>query len=217
MEYLRKEKKDNLMSGYDVIRYKVTYSEEHLDKIRKDIIDNCGERHYQEIELAKPSKMPDVNDLYLIRDVKVDGNHISRIEIKEPQLSKLIAAFLNDKLPDAERTKLLSYVYGSAQLQESDHKIKMESSKNALIDMLWLRINAAKNHGEKIDIDEFQTILDKLNQVQGEIKLNTDVDSKKQSDYIPVLKEAITLTKVSQIDYDSYQKVMEFTGKKVNL
>ena len=70
-------------------------------------------------------------------------------------------------------------------------------------------LNTNKYQG-KTEIKKIKILLDGLEHLENDITLNEKLNLKDQVEYLDIIKEAITLTKVDEIDSDTYEKVMKF-------
>ena len=227
MEYLKKEQKG--LEDY-VVSYDVALDISYLENIRREIVDNCGIRHYVRKILNYDNPQ---SESFLIRNYskkKIESHDVAAeyeltpekyeetfIRITEPKSSKLIGAILDTTLREEDRIKLLDYVYGEKPLEEyQDNSIAtLNSRKKATI--ARIQTLSGNLNMSNCDIDSLEEAINELKEIERDLKLNEGIDPSKQKDYIPAIKEAIVLTRKRSVDYDSYQKVMEFSGKKVNL
>ena len=228
MEYLKKEKRG--MEDY-VIRYDVNLDISELENIRREIVDNCGLRHYVRkilnydnpqsesllIRNYNMKKMETNDDDTAYEDTPVKYEE-TFVKITEPKLSKLIGAILDTTLREEDRIKLLDYVYGEKPLEEyQDNSIAVLNGKKSALVASIQGIVSGKKDISNYDINLLEEAVNGLKETQRDLDLNEGIDPNKQKEYIPVIKEAIILNQKSSIDYASYQKVKRFEGKDIKL
>ena len=131
--------------------------------------------------------------------------HVEYDLIHEPQLSKLIDNFINKN-----DISLLDYIFGDKKLLSlyDEQKSKIEERKSLIIklkEMLDTKI-------DKIDYDEAKNILDQIKLINKENNSNF-IELEDQTEYIDLVKNAITLNKIDEIDSKIYGKVIKFTKK----
>ena len=211
MEYIRKE-------NDKIVKYNVNYDKKLLEEIRFEIIENCGVRTHVSEDTDYPGYCLDER---LVRnytasetgeeieyDVETrDVYHVEYDLITEPKLAYLIGSFL-----DSKDTTLLKYVTDSEEFVDTNtdstleykYALRVETIKN-IIKLL----NTNKYQG-KTEIKKIKILLDGLEHLENDIALNEKLNLKDQVEYLDIIKEAITLTKVDEIDSDTYEKVMKF-------
>ena len=157
MEYIRKE-------NDEVIRYNVIYNKDELDKIRFEIIENCGFRIRQSSETEHFWENMDV--------------HCAEFDyIKKPTLAKMIEDFLYNA-----DTRLLDYIYGELiEIDDSDTLDYMQQEKNELLDEVTNII--IKNKYSKIDFDKVKGLINDAERISKDIDVNRNL--KDQKKYIP--------------------------------
>ena len=199
MEYLKREK--DL-----IIKYDVNIEKEKLLKLRKTIIKKCGVRKHKIIETDYPrfdilfyenytkEKIGEKEYFEETRDVYREEFDL----ISEPKLAKLI-----NLLVEKEDLSLLDYLYNGKELDyqvtDDDYKITRKEIVNKINHQLS---NSTDYNVLKGLINELE-VLDRTSKV-GDIKLES------QKDYIEETKQLIHLTKIDLIQYDEYERVMNF-------
>ena len=194
MLYVRKE--NDLM-----VKYEVTIDVPLLEKMRKEIIDNCGIRQHQEYETDCLQSF----DPLFIRNCVIEnsGNnyHLEYDEIIEPKLSYLIGLLL-----DKGDVTLLDILMGDIDLTSEDVTSSFGGLCKSKIDLIYeIKEELAKEVKDELKINR---LLDNLMTFLKSIELNENL--KEQSIYLEVIKDAITFSKIGEIDYDTYLKVTEF-------
>ena len=211
MEYIRKEN-DKL------VKYNVNYDKSLLNEIRLDIIENCGIRKHISEDTDYPGYLLDeklvrnysASETGKVREYDVEIRDIYHVEydlITEPKLAYLIGSFL-----DSKDTTLLKYVLGDKEFIDTNanstleyiYALRVDTIKN-IVDLL----NSKKYKG-KIEFHKLRLLIDGLEHLENDITLNEKLNLKDQVEYLDIIKEAITLTKVDEIDSDTYEKVMKF-------
>ena len=193
MECYYKKKQNPISHECELIKYEFTYDHKELEKIYHEIVDKCGIRNIYEAKY------------YETGETKIS----EQTEI--PKLARLIMMFLGAANSEADRLKLLDYVFGDAELcDDSKILLNIKNSKASIV----TKIKSILDSDDEVNIEMLQSLIDEFKRVQKLIEVNKDVDPSLQKDYIAVLKEAITLREADKINYDTYVKVMNFSGTK---
>ena len=193
MGYYYKKKQDPISRECELIKYGFTYDYEELEKIYHEVVDKCGIRDISEAKY------------YETGETKISE------QTETPKLARLIMMFLGAANSEADRLKLLDYVFGDAELcDDSKILLNIKDRKASIV----TKIKSIIDSDDEVNIEMLYSLIDEFKRVQKLIELNKDVNPSLQKDYIAVLKEVITLKEVSKINYDTYVKVMNFSGTK---
>jgi len=207
MEYLKREN-DKL------IKYEVTYNKKALELLLFKIIKKCGVREHKCIYTDYPNRDDLLDENFKMtpvgeKEYDVEIRTIYKVEydhIYEPELAILIS-----KLIESNNLAILEYIYGDKKLKNSYLKYKddlvqeRKDIKNRLKIML----------DNKLDYHEATKLLERLKELDAIEKMNNEIKLEDQIDYFEEVKSKIKLEKIDEIDYDTYNKVMNFTKKRV--
>ena len=201
----------------NMVKYSVDYDEELLRTIKSEIIDKCGFRQHFSYDTVFLDNYKDYNSIYIKNFKKTDTKkldnfgrkiyHVEYDEIERPMLVSAIDSFLAK-----DSQKILEYICGDDSFKKSDahNKIKeLYERKIALVYSIKKLLDTVITN-DKEKFEELGMRIKELENIMDNIDLNKNLNLKNQVNYLDLLKESFTLTKLDEIDYNTYQKVMNF-------
>ncbi len=201
----------------NMVKYSVDYDEELLRTIKSEIIDKCGFRQHLSYDTVFLDNYKDYNSIYIRNFKKTDTKkldnfgrkiyHVEYDEIERPMLVSAIDSFLAK-----DSQKILEYICGDDSFKKSDadNKIKELYERKIVLVYSIKKLLDTVITNDKEKFEELGMRIKELENIMDNIDLNKNLNLKNQVNYLDLLKESFTLTKLDEIDYNTYQKVMNF-------
>ncbi len=191
-----------------IVKYGITYDENVLEKLRREICKKCGIRHHKKEQRISTHIYKEDFLIENLNSKKIGGQEVDYgfyniyeldyYLIEEPYLSKIIKEFINGKI---ENIVLLIH-YGIIENEKTNFNSEIQKLK------------------KKIDYYLSSDNINDLNSIMEEIQLNLDdkkynksLDLCDQNDYINKLKSIIIISKKEEMDYNEYENFNKFTQK----
>ncbi len=190
----------------EIIKYRVKYNLLALNSIKSRIIANCGALKHRSYDTDYLCSM---NDEYTFNykyekigtieyfEEERDYYHVEYDEIVVPELVKLIDDLLCGGMD------IVPYLLGDKVLDdgELDDSLKKEIAER---EYLLNELNSAEYKA----YDEMIKLCKEIKEISGRISGTSGKE--KQSNFLPSLRTAISLTELARLDMGTYNKYNEF-------
>ena len=191
-----------------IVKYGITYDENVLEKLRREICKKCGIRHHKKeqtmsshiykedflIENMSSKKIGKREEDYGSYDIYELDYYL----IEEPYLSKIIKEFINGEI---ENLVLLIH-YGIIKNEKTNFDLEIKQLKKKI-----------DYYIKSDNLNSLNNVMEEIQTISYDKKYNKSLNLCDQNDYINKLKSIIIINEKEEMNYDEYEKFNKFTKK----
>lgn len=184
-----------------VVKYDIKYDIPTLQKLRKEISEKCGiRRHIKEEKIDKEIAKEDfLIENLSIEDVEYKDYYLYLLNyylIEEPELSKIIKQFIDGNIEG-----LINLIHFNIL---KDNKIDFDKENSELKRLV-------EYYKENNQLDRLDDILCRIKTNIEDKIYNERLNLSNQNEFILKLKSLLIINKLDEMDYDLYNKAMNFS------